>query len=182
MAGLERGPAGKCPVCSSMGALSLYELSPDEAAQHFVLHEGDRRRNQDLAANISRLWRGKGCSVRRCNDCEFIFADPYVAGDQEFYNLAYERPAYPKNKWEFQRSIGDLSSRKFHAGRILEVGAGYGYFLDKIADKFVPRSGITALEYSDEAIKILSGKGYSTEQNDFRAAEFIQKFDAIFLF
>jgi SAM-dependent methyltransferase len=64
----------------------------------------------------------------------------------------------------------------------LEAGAGFGFFLDKIVDTYVPRSGITALEYNDKAIKTLRGKGYFALQEDLRTANLVQPFDAIFLF
>ena len=172
----------KCPICSSERTQKLYDLSPQEAAQHFVLSEDNRQRNRDLASHISKLWGGRNCSVRQCNDCEFVFSDPYVAGDATFYNLAYMRSSYPADRWEFRRTVSELSSTNFRAERILEVGAGFGFFLDKIVDTYVPRSGITAMEYSDEAIKILRGKGYTAHQKDLRTAEFTGVFNAIFLF
>jgi SAM-dependent methyltransferase len=64
----------------------------------------------------------------------------------------------------------------------LEAGAGFGFFLDKIVDTYVPKAGITALEYSDEAIKTLRSKGYFALQEDLRAANLMHLFDAVFLF
>jgi SAM-dependent methyltransferase len=172
----------ECPVCYSERTQTLYSLSAQEAAQHHVLREGNPQRNHELSSHIGNLWGGRDCSVRQCKDCEFGFADPYVSGDATFYNLAYERLEYPRDKWEFERTVRELSSIKFRAERVLEVGAGFGFFLDKIVDTYVPRSGITALEYSDEAIKTLRGKGYFVLQGDLRTANLVQSFDAIFLF
>ena len=85
----------------------------------------------------------------------------YVSGDATFYNLAYERSSYPNERWEFERTVRELFSINFRAERVLEAGAGFGFFLDKIVDIYVPIIlGITALEYSDEAIKTLRRKGY----------------------
>ena len=172
----------ECPVCSSERTQTLYSLSAQEAAQHHVLREGNPQRNHELSCHIGKLWGGRDCSVRQCKDCGFCFADPYVSGDATFYNLAYERSEYPRNKWEFERTVRELSSINFRAERVLDVGAGFGFFLDKIVDIHVPRSGITALEYSDEAIKTLRGKGYFALQEDLRTANLVQPFDAIFLF
>jgi SAM-dependent methyltransferase len=172
----------KCPVCSSERTQTFYSLSAQEAAQHFVLSEGNPQRNRELSSHIGNLWGGRHCSVRQCKDCGFGFADPYVSGDATFYNLAYERTGYPSDKWEFQRTVRELSSTNFRAERVLEAGAGFGFFLDKIVDIYVPRSGVTALEYSNEAIKKLRGKGYFALQEDLRTANLAQAFDAIFLF
>jgi SAM-dependent methyltransferase len=65
---------------------------------------------------------------------------------------------------------------------VLEVGAGFGLFLDKIAGKRVPREGVTALEYSEKALDVLRGKGYTAIPEDVRSATLEPGFDAIFLF
>lgn len=174
--------AAKCPVCTSGYTQTQYTVSAQEAAQHFVLSEANPTRNRQLSSHISKLWSGRDCSVRQCEECGFGFADPYVSGDALFYDLAYERTAYPSEKWEFERTVKELSSINFRAERVLEVGAGFGFFLDKIVDAYVPRSGITALEYSDDAIKTLRRKGYFALQEDVRTANLVRSFDAIFLF
>ena len=38
-----------------------------------------------------------------------IVADPFVAGGAEFYNLAAPHPAIPTMKWEYERTIEELS-------------------------------------------------------------------------
>ncbi|MBT3069806.1 class I SAM-dependent methyltransferase [Rhodomicrobium sp. Az07] len=157
-------------------------MSAEQAAQHFILSEGNSKRNLELATHIRNLWGGRDCAVRECEDCGFGFADPYVSGDATFYNLAYERSSYPGEKWEFERTIKELSSIEFHAERVLEAGAGFGYFIDKIVDTYVRRTGITALDYSNEAIRTLRSKGYIARQEDLRNADLVEGFDAIFLF
>ena len=178
----EFAPATKCPVCSSGQVRTSHELSPQQAAQHFVRREGNLKRNQDLASHISLLWGGRKCFIRQCTECAFGYSDPYVAGDMTFYDLAYERSGYSSEKWEFQRSVNELSANHIRARRVLEVGAGAGFFLDKIVDVYVPRSGITALEYSERALKILRSKKYFALQEDLRTADLSDGFDAIFLF
>jgi SAM-dependent methyltransferase len=172
----------KCPICASGQAATILELDPQQSAQHFISLEGSPERSRDLACHIRKLWGGTKCFVRECSSCHFGFSDPFVAGDARFYQLAYERAKYPSERWEFRRTLKELSSTKFRADRILEVGAGFGFFLDKVVGTYVPRSGIAALEYSEEAIGILRGKGYSAQQNDLRAVEIAGHFNAIFLF
>lgn len=179
---LEVDSLAKCPVCSSGHTQVRYSLSAQEAAQHFVLSEASPKRNRELSSHIGKLWSGRDCSVRQCDDCGFGFADPYIAGGATFYNLAYERSSYPSEKWEFERTVRELASINFRAERVLEAGSGFGVFLDKIVDTFVPRSGITALEYNDTAAETLRRKGYFALQQDLRTASLTQPFDAIFLF
>jgi hypothetical protein len=169
-----------CPVCKSAPADLIYSVTAEQAAQHFVLKEGNPERNRQLTAHIEKLWHGKHCAVRRCPKCEFGFADPYIAGDAIFYNLAYERAVYRADKWDYARTVRALEEDNFHGERVLEVGAGFGLFLDKIVDKRVPQSGVTALEFSSEAIRILRGKGYFAVQDDIRRANLVPGFDAIF--
>jgi SAM-dependent methyltransferase len=135
-----------------------------------------------LESHIRGLWEDDHCYLRQCMDCGFGFADPFVAGDMTFYNLAYKRAHYPKDKWEYQRTLADLSQKCFRGQRVLEVGSGFGHFLDKIADTYVAKSGITALEFDDKSAAILRGKGYEVLQEDIRSGAIDTKFDAIFLF
>jgi SAM-dependent methyltransferase len=174
--------AAECPVCQASTTRKVYDLSAAEAAQHFVLREHSAERNRRLESHIRRLWRAEHCSIRQCTACGFGFAHPYVAGDVTFYNLAYDRTGYPHDKWEYRRTLEELSSMEFRGERILEAGSGFGMFLDQIADRYVPKSGITALEYSDQAVDVLRRKNYSVVQQDLRVADIQGPLDAIFLF
>jgi SAM-dependent methyltransferase len=132
--------------------------------------------------HIEKLWGGSRCAVRKCMDCQFGFSDPYVAGDMLFYNLAYPQVGYPKNKWEYSRTVKELACGKLHLHRVLELGAGYGFFLDKIAGVYVPKSGITAFEFNEKAVSTLRAKGYETIRDDIRMTKIQTGVDAIFLF
>lgn len=171
-----------CPVCSGKNTTIDFVVSASEAAQHFVLREGNPERSAALEKHISSLWGQNECTLRHCVHCGFRFADPYIAGDKLFYNLAFERSNYPSDKWEFARTVTELGKMGFRGNRILEIGAGFGLFLDKIADSFVPKSGITAIEFSDAAISSLRTKGYTAHQTPLQDAEFTGPFDAIFAF
>lgn len=172
----------RCPVCRSERSSRRFNLTAPEAAQQFVLRESSPERNDELSSHINKLWGGQDCEIRQCDECGFGFADPYVSGDAKFYSLAYERASYPREKWEFDRTVSELSSIGFHGERVLEVGAGFGNFLDKIVGTHVSRSGITAIEYSQKALTILQRKGYMAIEEDLRVADIAYPFDAIFLF
>ncbi len=171
-----------CPVCKSEKAGRLFTVTAEESAQHFVLREADAARHHKLSAHIEELWHGNECAVWRCSECQFGFSYPYIAGDAAFYNLAYERSTYPHDKWEYRRTIEALEKDKFRGKRALEVGAGFGFFLDKIADKYVSRGGVMALEYDNASIEVLRNKGYRVVAEDILSASIVPGFDAIFLF
>ena len=178
----ESRKTSSCPVCSSDRLITLYNFSAREAAQHFVCREGSPERSENLAVHIDALWGGSQCSVRECLNCEFGFSDPFVAGDMIFYNLAAERSFYGKERWEYIRTASELANAKFKADRVLEIGSGFGFFLDRIAGVHVAASGVTALEFGDRAVSELRKKGYVAIQEDVRAAKLKPGFDAIFMF
>jgi SAM-dependent methyltransferase len=148
----------------------------------WILREANIERHRELKQHIGELWGADECTVRKCLECDFAFADPFVAGDLRYYNLAFERDGYRSDKWEFTRTLEEIEASEFHAGRVLEVGAGVGDFLDKLADRHVPRSGITALEFGDRAVIALGKKGYTAIQDDLLSAKLDPGFDGIFLF
>lgn len=172
----------ECPVCHARVTESIWQISAEEAAQHFVSTEGDAQRHKDLADCIRRLWKQENCTIARCGQCGFSFADPFVAGDKAFYNIAYPRPSRISDKWEFDRTLAELSSMNTRMESVLEIGAGFGNFLDKVADRHVPPSGVYAIEYHDEKVKKLTQKGYTARDEDVRSIHLNQKFDAIFMF
>jgi len=179
---MDASSPSQCPVCRSPRLETLHTFSAGQAAQHFVLIEENPDRHRALAAHIEALWGAGQCCVLQCKDCDFGFSDPFVAGDAAFYNLAYMRASYPLERWEYTRTIAALTAEGFHANRVLEVGSGCGFFLDKLAGSFVPAQGITALEFNDNAIGKLRAKGYAAIQSDVREANLEPGFDAVFMF
>lgn len=174
-----------CPACYSKTSKKLWSTSARKAAQHFVRAETDAIRNQNLTAHITKLWGQDTCDVMSCEGCGLGFADPFVAGDAYFYNLAYPgTPGYPLEKWEFSRTIHDLKTK--YADRIadcrcLEVGSGVGNFLKKLTQLGVRAENILALEYNTASLKVLQKRGFQGKAADIRALEG-ESFDFIFMF
>src|SRR5476651_1235013 len=92
----------QCPVCFNGSAHSLWGVSSKEAAQHFVLKESNPERFLELVSHIEVLWGQNKCEVVQCDSCKFCYSNPYIAGDERFYTIAYVRSGYPSWKWEFQ--------------------------------------------------------------------------------
>jgi hypothetical protein len=174
-----------CPVCHSDSTTLLGEVSSAEAAQHFVLREADPERYLALDALIARLWRATRCELRRCGACGFGFAWPYVAGDGRFYNLAYPSVGYPSAKWEYARTLEALRPLATQDMMALEIGSGFGLFLDKICPRFVKPGNVVAVEYNETSRAALARKGYQAMAVDVRHAEFLRfrsRFNLIFMF
>ena len=138
----------KCPVCDANNAHLLWRTNSKEAAQHFVLQEKYPERFFQLVLSIENLWGQDTCDIVQCDKCRFCFSNPYIGGTEQFYTLAYERSGYPKWKWEFQLTYDVLNNMPKSDVRLLEIGAGDGAFIKKIAEKILPKEKIFCTEFS----------------------------------
>lgn len=174
-----------CPACGNSSTAKLFEVSADEASRSFVNPRQCPDRSRQLTRHLSFLWGRNTCEIRMCADCGFGFADPFVAGDADFYNLAAPHPSYPTMKWEYARTIEELNGMSTAGKTVIDVGAGFGYFLDLIKDKFFHASDIYAVDYNEAALLALRAKGYKTFSVDLREDGFNsmkEAFDIIFMF
>jgi len=175
----------QCPACHSRAISSQQSMSAREVAQYFAPERADASSHARIYSCVSSLWGGDTCEIMSCSDCGFGFAWPFVAGNAEFYNHTGANGDYPKAKWEFARTVTELGRLDTGHAKVLEAGAGNGYFLDQICPSLVRAENVTALEYNDKAIPILKDKGYRTLSVDLRdrALEGDRgSFDFIFLF
>nr|WP_249787305.1 class I SAM-dependent methyltransferase [Bradyrhizobium sp. BRP23] len=88
-------------------------------------------------------------------------------------------------KWEFARTIDAVRSPDLSSKTALEVGAGYGFFLDQLCRAGFSPANIVAIEYNDGAIAELRSRGYAAIASDLRSEDFANKraeFDFIFMF
>ncbi|UCI07405.1 class I SAM-dependent methyltransferase [Mesorhizobium sp. B1-1-8] len=174
-----------CPGCGSTSTSKLFEVTADEASRHFINPRQYPDRSRKLTCHLSDLWGGNTCDVRKCSDCGFGFADPFVAGGAEFYNLALVYPCFPTMKWEYARTIEELTGLDTLGKTTLEIGAGLGYFLDCVKNKFFNISDISAADYNEISLSVLESKGFKTFSSDFRQSSFDplkDSFDFIFMF
>jgi SAM-dependent methyltransferase len=89
-----------------------------------------------------------------------------VAGDADFYELAYGTPSYPRHRWEYGRAIAILQSLSPPGPRrVLELGAGMGQFIKRLLR--IPdftRERIVATEYCPASIHALRSLGVQAER------------------
>ena len=176
-----------CPVCASASVSSgnRFSATSSEAAQHFVLAEADTIRHRTLKAHIESLWSAPACTMMSCNNCGLGFAQPFVAGDAEFYNLAYPFSDYPQDKWEFAVTLKALEQLETKDMRCIEVGAGFGHFLNKVSPRFFRADHTTAIEYNSVAGRRLTQGGFNLVNLDVRSEAFASAesaFDFVFMF
>jgi 2-polyprenyl-3-methyl-5-hydroxy-6-metoxy-1,4-benzoquinol methylase len=174
-----------CPACGSGSTAKLFEVTADEASRHFLNPRQNPDRSRKLTSHLSDLWGSNTCDIRKCADCGFGFADPFVAGGVEFYNLASAYPSYPTMKWEYARTIEELAGLSTDGKTVIDVGAGFGYFLDRVKNKFFRTSDISAVDYNETSQSVLASKGFKTFSSDVRADSFDplkETFDFICMF
>ena len=177
-----------CPVCASTEARLHFETSAEEAAQHFVLKENHAARHQQLAEHIRTLWQKDTCAVVQCERCGFTYAHPFVAGDAEYYQLAYLRNQYPAWRWEFsktQQLLISLAGQSAQPLQLLEIGPGDGAFIKQISPALIPKENVVGIEYSPKSIESLKKYGITCLTQDVRTLsekEYAARFDVICMF
>jgi ubiquinone/menaquinone biosynthesis C-methylase UbiE len=88
-------------------------------------------------------------------------------------------------KWEYARTIEELQGLRTEGKTVIDVGAGFGYFLDLVKEKFFRTSDISAVDYNETSLSVLQAKGFKTFSSDLRADSFApmkEAFDIIFMF
>ena len=103
-----------------------------------------------LEIDITRLIQ-TDLSILRCKDCDLIFFDPQVTGDELFYNDLQKRDQY----YQDDRPEFDWATSKIPSGAsVLEVGAGNGAFA-----LHVPQNRYTGLDLSAAAKTMAAARG-----------------------
>jgi 2-polyprenyl-3-methyl-5-hydroxy-6-metoxy-1,4-benzoquinol methylase len=108
-----------------------------------------------VCGNLMRkLWRSGGHQYFVCSECEFVRVTPVPRREvlREYYDKAYEvdREGYLRNLRRDGRRDLEFLERLNGAGRMLEVGCSWGFFLEKARSRGWQVQGI---ELSDSAVK-----------------------------
>ena len=117
-----------CPACGSASTAKLFEVTAGQASRSFVSPRQYPDSSRKLIHHLSLLWGRDTCDTRKCAECGFGFADPFVAGGAEFYNLAAPHPSYPTMKWEYARTIEELTASAPTEKRRSMSAPGLGIF------------------------------------------------------
>ncbi len=150
-----------CPVCkSNEEKQTINEYYYAQTSKYFCPVTRNSNRNERYSLAIKRLWKQDTGYFLRCKICSFGFGYPFIGGDDKFYDIVHEQADYPKNRWEYDLTINEFFKR-YPVLKILDIGAGAGYFLDKVncPQKF-------AMEGSETNRTLLKQKGYHVFTND----------------
>ncbi len=145
-----------CPACAH-DDIRLLEIV-DVARQHALYSPHSLKRQDELteAAKSSALTY----QMVRCNKCHLEFANPAIAPNADWYNIAYQTLSlYPHDRWEFQFVIENLRSK----GNLLELGCGSGEFLKICNTNNIPATG---LDFSPEAVNLCHEAGLNVQLLD----------------
>jgi 2-polyprenyl-3-methyl-5-hydroxy-6-metoxy-1,4-benzoquinol methylase len=170
-----------CPLCQSDKLAEGYQVTAAEAAQHWRLAEAEPLIHEQLRSHISALWRGSSATAMHCPECDLGFTHPFVAGDATFYAKAFGQSGYPKDRWEYGRTLDSLDG-DIATLRVLEIGAGTGQFLEQLTAKGLPHANVVATEYNEIAAATLESKGFQVYDDLSELGRSDTKFDLICMF
>lgn len=162
-----------CPLCNSDKLNIQFYLNSETAAQHLQDRHQDEKRYLQIQSKIENIWGRKSCAFLVCTECSFGFAFPFIAGDKDLYSLIYDHlEAYPKWKWEYQLTYNALESIIGHENlpdtKFLEIGAGNGAFIRKIAPDMIKKNNVICTEYSAAGQVELENYGIKCLAKDIR--------------
>ena len=121
-----------CPICKSSDMSVLHTFEPFKVVSC---------RNCRLIYLNPRLKESDMMKVYQEND---YFSDSGDSGYQNYNYLSQEESL----RMTFRRFLKELKKNDIASGRLLELGCGYGYFLDEAKHHF---SYLTGTELSQEA-------------------------------
>jgi 2-polyprenyl-3-methyl-5-hydroxy-6-metoxy-1,4-benzoquinol methylase len=179
-----------CPICGNTENKLLYSVDAKQAARHFTVTNGSNNITLDIVEEkIAKLWNKNTASIISCTNCNFAFADPFIAGDGEFYNLLPHSTGDDDShwKWEFEKTLNSLApiAAKDPDLHLLEIGASTGGFIKRVA-KLLKKKNILCLEYSETGVNKIRQADIEAHSWNFRDLgsdkKFFHKFNVICLF
>jgi len=172
-----------CPLCARPTSDVLRRFTLCETAETFCPEMLGRDKYLHMQRILEQLWSCDHVEVLRCGHCDFGFSDPFVAGNAEFYNLQAPDTPYPRDKWEYRRTLRVFAGLRGSVRSVLDVGAGKGYFLRHlISDGWSPGQ-LESTEFSITGRRAIEALGASCHPMDVRQLKDSGKqFDAICMF
>ena len=119
----------------------------------------------------------------RCSNCSHVFSDAIPSPEEldAFYNSDYDRTTYfsPVTEKRYNELLDGFEKYR-RTGRILDIGCGYGFFLETAKKRGWEVYGT---EVSSEACQICSDKGIEMHCGKFEEARFAaESFDIVVSF
>jgi rRNA maturation protein Nop10 len=96
-----------CPACGSAASVALESIYLDE--QHSWYAPRDPMLQQRLTEQAKKST--PGYTMRRCSQCSLQLAEPMIAPNPAWYELAYQAlELYPGTRWEFDQVLAACQS------------------------------------------------------------------------
>lgn len=179
-----------CPLCGSNSNKALYQVQARDTAGHMFQHAGSHEQVAQLESIIEDLWGKADAAMYSCKECSLVFADPFIAGTAEFYSAVYRQDNYyPDWKWDYEVTFNDLEklipSGEEYNGTLLEIGAGNGAFVKKLAGEWFSSRNLQCTEYSEfgaEKIQSLGINCISGPVSGLESPENKARYDFICMF
>jgi 2-polyprenyl-3-methyl-5-hydroxy-6-metoxy-1,4-benzoquinol methylase len=159
-----------CPICSCSAAQKELVLGSE------ILREI----SSTFPDLDSPKFKVNNYKLLECGRCSFVFSDPMLSGNEQFYNwICQSKYYYPPVRWEWASLIEKLKVRQVK--RVLDVGCGSGLFLDELRKEGLIGFGIDLNPSSVEACKFrgLQAECLTLEELERSGTE---EFNAITLF
>ena len=138
----------KCKLCGSEKLIKTQNISTNNIQIGYKI-------------NVKKYFKSDEFIEYRCSNCQIKSFDNVIPGDSEFYDFLQEQPMYyESDKGEFRKAIELIS--KYSPNKLLEIGAGRGYFLEKIKNSFEVR----ASEYSEKSLIYLKSKNVLLDKDN----------------
>lgn len=167
-----------CPCCGrEVAGPERIRYSVEEAATYFCPPSRDSGRHLLLKEAIGELWPEGYVRILECTACGFGFAVPHLGGSSAFYDALHEQAGYPGDRWDYGIALG-TSAFDVAQGKVLDIGAGSGAFLDKVPqawEKFAVESSVVIREQlKADGIKVYSSIDMIPDDQKFRLITFFQ--------
>lgn len=179
-----------CPLCQNRGGNKILQVfNNNDVAQHLNIKKGDSK-FLAIKNHAEKIWNTDTCCFVTCLSCTFSYAIPNKSGDSEFYEMIYEESSeYISWKWEFQITFDTISKMYMGKGiadfKLLEIGAGMGNFVKKIALNLTKSENILTTEFSTygkDKIEKLGIKCLQSDISTIKLSSYNDSFDFICMF
>lgn len=162
----ERIIEDKCPLC---GCKDFYYIAHYNTKTLIERWEIEHQANPfDECYNDTTLVR------QECTNCNLHYYNYRIPDTVELYEKLYLKKAepYAKYKWEYDITVELV--KKYKPNSVLDIGCGYGFFLEKIKNAV---NIVEGCEYNPDGIKIAKENGYTIHSK--KLTDIKQKFDMI---
>ena len=159
----------ECPFCGSKEYFLLKEFSINSLKE--------RWEKEFNIIPYDECYENKSLEKRECKNCHLQYYNYKIPDLPELYEHIYLSLAepYTRYKWEYERSIELI--KQFNPDSVLDIGCGYGYFIEKIHNAV---ANVMGIEFNPDALAVCQKKSFNVCSIDIKDME--EKFDMICAF